>query len=398
MIKKLRIRFILITMISVVVVLFIIMTAINAMNYVNVNRYTDKVLTEISENDGRFGSRGGPPNKPGGNGLGNQFNEETPFETRFFTVTYRGDFIDVNVSQIAAVDINTAIDYANEVLNNKKGYIDSYRYKVTEFSDRTLVVFVDCTRQLSQANSFLLYSIIISISGVLCVFLLVFFLSKRVVKPIALSYEKQRMFITNAGHELKTPLTIISANNEMIEIEGGGNECTHAISKQIVKMNSMVKNLIMLSRLDESTYELNEEFDLVDILADVAAMFDASLDLKNVERIYNISGSYIYKGNEALIRQLFYILIDNASKYCISRVEISIDKNIIYINNDADGINEGSLNECFERFYRMDQSRASNVEGSGIGLSIAKEIINLHKGEISASGLDGGIFSIKVIL
>lgn len=400
MIKKLRIRFIIITMASVFIVLAIIITAINIMNYSNVKSYSDKVLVEISENDGRFGNFGGPkPNEP----FGNHFNEETPFETRFFTVTIFDDnrFIDVNVSQIAAIDRAKAIEYANSVIDDDKGYIDSYRYMVTKYTDKTLVVFVDCTRQLSQANMFLLYSLIISSLGVLCIFLLVFFLSKRVVKPMALSYEKQRMFITNASHELKTPLTIISANNEMIEIENGQNECTLAISKQIVKMNSMVKNLVTLSRLEESSYELKEELDLGEILLDVLAMFEASLEIKKIDKRITIEDKVFYKGNESLIRQLLYIIIDNAVKYSNSFIDVSlsrVNKNIIIISNDADNIRTGVLDECFERFYRMDSARASNIDGSGIGLSIAKEIVNLHKGVINAYGTEDNVFSIKIIL
>lgn len=400
MIKKLRIRFIIITMASVIIVLSIIMTAINVMNYSNVKSFSDKVLVEISENDGRFGSFKGPrPDEP----FGNQINEETPFETRFFTVTFFNDirFIDVNVSQIAAVDKDKAIEYANSVLNDDKGYVDSYRYMVTRYTDKTLVVFVDCTRQLSQANMFLLYSLIISVLGVLCIFLLVFFLSKRVVNPIALSYEKQKMFITNASHELKTPLTIISANNEMIEIENGENECTVAISKQIIKMNNMVKNLVSLSRLEESKFDMRDDIALDEIILDALDMFDASFEMKKIEKKINIASDIKMKGNEGLIRQLIFIVIDNAIKYSHSFIDVSLsktNKNVIIISNDADDINEGVLDECFERFYRRDSARASNIEGSGIGLSIAKEIVSLHNGEISAFGLENNIFSIKIIL
>lgn len=397
MIKKLRTRFIIITMISVVIVLSVIMTTINVMNYLNAKNDADRLLLEISENGGEFGNSPKPPMGP----FDGKFNEETPFETRFFSVIFYNDgSTEIDVSHIAAINSNRALEYASDVLDKTKGYKDNYRYMTTVSEDKTLVVFIDCTKVLSTANSFLLYSVIISLIGILGIFLLVFFLSKKVVNPMVKSYEKQKMFITNASHELKTPLTIISANNEMLEIEGKENECTKAIAKQIDKMNSMVKNLVMLSRLEENKFCLNDEVCLNDIVNDVVSMFDASFSFKNISVKVSCYDDVNIKCNESLIRQLFYIIFDNALKYCKTYIDFSLEKSnryIIIIKNDCDNISPGNLNHFFERFYRSDVSRASDIEGSGIGLSIAKEIINLHKGDISAYSTKDNEFTLKII-
>lgn len=401
MIKRLRIRFIGITMISVIVVLGIIIALINFVNYHNVRVYADDILNILSDNDGQFQPQEPNRQPPQGQKPENG-NAETPFETRYFTVTiYSGGDAEANTAQIAAVNSEQAIQLAEKVIGHTRGYQGIYRYKVTQKEDKTLVIFVDCSRQLSTAEGFLWSSIIISASGVLAVFLLVVLLSKRAVLPIAESYKRQKIFITNAGHELKTPLTIISANNEMLELEYGENEYTEAISKQIGKMTNMVKKLVVLAKLDEET-ELKEKksFSLTDALSDVILMYEPLFASKGKQLSSKTVEGITMNGNEALIRQLFQIILDNSLKYTLSHAKIQLKKEsgkiIIQLENDAEGIPPGDLSRCFDRFYRTDEARASDIEGSGIGLSVAKEIVKLHQGEITASGLDNHIFSIYI--
>lgn len=402
MIKKLRFRFVIVTMISVIAVLGTIISVINIMNYSKVRQSADSILDMLSENNGEFTNR--DPLKPDGIEPPNhRVNEETPFETRYFTITlYSNGTTAINTSQIAAINEQQALQMAEAVRNNSRGYKGVYRYKVTNYEDKSLVIFMDCTKQLDTAQSFLFYSIIISMVGVVGVFLLVFFLSKKIVLPIALSYERQKRFITNAGHELKTPLTIISANNEMIEIEYGENEFSNSISKQVNRMTSMVKNLTMLAKLDEQNLKNTVSFNLSDATMDCIEAFKSAFKTKNIDFKYEIDEFVQYHGDEGLIRQLLQLVLDNALKYsvCFANVELkrNVNKVSITISNDAIDVKPGCLNQCFERFYRSTSSRASLIEGSGIGLSIAKEIVDLHKGDISAVGLENNIFLIKIIL
>lgn len=402
MIKRLRIRFILITMGSVFLVLASIMATINIMNYATIRNSSDNILEILIQNNGQFypkeagGQQDREPRPP-------KMNEETPFETRFFTVyLYDDGHTEVNTAQIAAVDDDTAVLFAEKIAQNTKGYYHIYRYRVQTIENGKFIVFMDCAKQLDTARSFLLYSVMISLCGILGVFILVFFLSKKAVRPIAEAYYRQKRFITNAGHELKTPLTIISANNEMLEIEQGENEYTQAIQRQITRMTDMVRNLTALSKLEENGLSNTEQFSLSDALNDVLDNFQSVFKMEHKKIFKTVEEHITINGNEALMRQLFQVLLDNALKYGISYVRAELkrvsNRIVFTLENDVKKVQAGNLDYYFERFYRSEESRASLIEGSGIGLSIAREIVNLHKGQIHAFGVSDQTFQIKFIL
>ncbi len=272
---------------------------------------------------------------------------------------------------------------------------------VAESIEAILVIFLDCTSRLSQANVALVNSLIISAVALVGIFVVVFFISKRAVKPIITAYEKQKRFISNSAHELKTPLTIISANNEMIEMTSGENELTDGINKQIKRMSTMVRNLTLLTKIDDIKEILNKEFLATEALNDVLTTYKPIIEENKLNLDLNIDEEAYLTGDEELFKQLLSVLLDNASKYAKTFIRIELLKNgeaTLRIINDANKVEEGNLDKCFERFYRFDSTRAEGIEGSGIGLSIAKEIVDLHKGKIMASGLPNNVFEIKVIL
>jgi len=242
-------------------------------------------------------------------------------------------------------------------------------------------------------------SLIISSIGYVCVFLLILLASKYVFKPVDEAYLKQKRFISNASHELKTPLTIISANNELIEMIHGADESTDAINRQVKKLNQMVSSLSLLTKLSEKNKLDNKQiFNLSDTINDVIAD-SCILNNESIKIEIKVNENINYEGEEGLIRQLISIIIDNAVKYSINNISIFLyqdSKDIIFeCMNDCYEIEDGIHNEVFERFYRNDNIR-SKVEGSGIGLSIAKEITDLHKASISASSVNN-TFKIKII-
>ncbi len=417
MIKKLRRKFIVIAMLSLFCVLAIIMTAINVINYTKITTYADDVLAVLYSNDGRFpmpdnqtqptpeepvqGEQPNAPQEPFKPSHG--MNEETPYETRYFTVRYEADEVKTDVRNIAAVSSEEAISLADNVIEKgkSKGYMGVYRYLKAD--DDSIVIFVDCARQKQTANNFLKASLLISGIGIAAVFILVFIISKFAVKPIAESYEKQKRFITDASHELKTPLTIISANNELIELTAGETQASQAISKQVVRMTAMVKNLTALARLDESDKLVQRsDFSLSDTLIDMTALFRPSIESGNRTLNEDIAKGLTVNGDETLIRQALSIILENAVKYAKTYVNLKAylaGKNVtIEFSNDADNVTEGNLDRCFERFYRTDEARASTVAGNGIGLSIAKSIVELHGGTITATGLPNNVFEIKLNL
>lgn len=402
-IKKLKVRFVLLSMLSVFLVIGVLLTIINVVNYNRVADNSDHILKFLAINDGTFGiDKFDPKNDPK-----KELGPETPYETRYFTVKYTDETngtIITDIHSIAAIkDVKKAIEMADNILNKKKekGYSGIYRYLISKKDDSTLVIFVDCSRQLDTANMFLKSSIAVALVGMALIFAFLCVFSKKAIAPIAKSYERQKRFITDAGHELKTPLTIISANNELIELESGENEYTVAISKQINRMNTLVKNLSLLAKLDESEVLSSvKEFSLTDAVFDVYNNFKTVLDSKYTVTI-DICENVGYVGDENLIRQLLTIIFDNANKYAVSKIDIKLEKNnskiSLTVSNDAQDIENGDLSRVFERFYRSNEARGSSVEGSGIGLSVAKEITDLHHGVIEATGMNG-IFKIKLTL
>ena len=421
MIKKLRIKFIVISMISILIVLFVIICGINISNYVSVSNNADNILKTLYENGGRFKKRDRFPDS------GEEYepaeteaqtdddryenmekNPEMPYETRFFTVLIKTDednnkTYDVIMDFIKAVETKEeAINYASKVLtrDNNKGYVGVYRYLHETNDEGTIVIFVDCRRGLDNASNFLKSSLIISIVGYICVFALIVLASKYVFKPVDEAYQKQKRFISNASHELKTPLTIISANNEIIEMIHGEDESTDAINRQVKRLNQMVTSLSLLTKLSEiKKLDKTSIFNLSDAINDVIADTNIlNYDDKKIE--LKIDSNISFNGEEGLIRQLVSIILDNAIKYSNTYVNINLynnGKNIIFETiNDCYQIDDGYHNEVFERFYRSDNIR-SKTEGSGIGLSIAKEIVDLHKGKILANSINNN-FKIEVIL
>ena len=410
MIKKLRVRFILLTMLAVCIVLSLIIIAINIFNHVKMTNNSDELLKIIEEVDGKIEDyfEKNPPTEPlPGEEERDDITQfldpdiislETPYETRYFTVKYE-PVMNVDLSHIVSVSREDAVSLADKILLSEKtkGYAGRYRFLVND--ERDTVFFLDCTRQFQTSGAFFSISLTCSFVGTVAVFFLVLFLSARVVSPIAESYEKQKRFITDAGHELKTPLTIISASNELIELTEGESENTRAISKQVMRMSTMVKNLSALASVDEITKLSNKSsFSFSSVCSEVCGLFNPVFIKNGKSFDINISEGIDYVGDEALIRQLMYILLENAEKYSLSNVKVSLAKIgvkiILTVSNDAVGIENGNLNRCFERFYRSDEARASGTEGSGIGLCVAKEITELHGGEISASGSNGE-FTVK---
>lgn len=404
MLRKLRIRMTIICM-SILFVIFVGTTfAINALNYKQVNMYADNVLEILSINGGNFGDSFRPDKEPG-------FSPEVKYETRFFSVNFDpdGSVKMVNVKNIASVTREEAIEMASAVLDyedDERGYLDTFRYLVNKNPFETQIIFVDCARQIGIARIFVNISIIVMLATLVGLGFLVWFLTLKAVKPIALSYEKQKKFITDAGHELRTPLTIISANAEIIELESGESECTDVIKKQVRRMTEMTKNLVKLSKIDEKENIKDKvDFNLSGILKDVLSNFNKYIETENKEISTDIEDDIIINGNISLIRNLFHILLDNAVKYSITNIYIKLQKQknkiIFEIKNDSLYIDNNDLNNVFDRFYRSAEVRASNIEGSGIGLSIAKEIILLHKGDIKASSIETNgknYFLIKIIL
>lgn len=228
----------------------------------------------------------------------------------------------------------------------------------------------------------------------MAVLFLLIFLSGRIVKPFSENYEKQKRFITDAGHELKTPLTIIDADAEVLEMDIGENEWLRDIQTQTKRLAQLTNSLILLSRMEEQPRTEKIEFPISDLVEETVETFQALAKTRNKNLSANIQPMLSMSGDEKAVRQLITILLDNAIKYANDggRIEITLkkQKNMIYLSafNTVESISKENIMHLFDRFYRVDQSRNSQTGGYGLGLSIAAAIVNAHKGKITASTED----------
>ena len=408
MIKQLRRKVIAVTMVSLFLVIGIIISSINLINFQNVKETADMRLDLITENGGDF-PKGDDKDKPFKHFEKNGLSPEAPFDTRYFTVKIsdEGEILDVNTGKIVAVSADTAEEYTLTLFEKSKhnGFIENYRFKSVETENGYLYAFVDCDRELSTFYTFLFASLGISFFGIMAVFVLVFFLSKIVLKSANLSVEKQKRFITDASHEIKTPLTIIDANTEIIEMEHGESEWTKSTRRQISRLSELTNKLVMLSKLDENEDFLQKEnFSLSELVRETAEEFHAIALSKGKTLTFEIQDNINIYADEKSIRQLVSQLCDNAVKYSDEggKIKISLAKSgkgkVFTIYNTSDEIEKGNCDILFERFYRTDASRNSQKGGHGIGLSVAKAIVTAHKGKISAESTDGRSLTVTVVI
>lgn len=459
MIKRLQRKFIISAMAAVTIVLSIIMIIINSVNYVNIIKSANNLLNILEDNNGVFPME----EKDNPHAADNDekkppkidISKEAPFQTRYFTVeiTPEGNVYRVDTGKIAAISTETAKEYALELYNQNKteGRRNCYIYRavnlkkaaadsstdttnvggdssssidttrgiedgsnnVTKASGdsdtnssrngNTMYIFLNVENDLKNFYTFLWSSIAVSIIGIVFVLILIVVFSKSIVSPMAQSYEKQKTFITDASHEIKTPLAVIEANTEVVEIENGESQWTRSIKEQISRLSELTEKLVFLAKMDEErNIFVMAEFSLSKLAQEITEGFNGMAKAQNKKYTVSIDSDIGVKADEKAIKQLLSILIENAFKYSDreGNIAVTVKKNGKYkeieVRNTADNLKKGNLSILFERFYRLDSSRNSNTGGSGIGLSIAKAIAEAHKGKIKAYSLDGKEIVLKV--
>ena len=278
MIKKLRKKLVAVAMLSLFIVLFIIIGTVNVLNYTRMVDDANRTLNILKENNGSF------PRPDMSHGHGGEMlkgmSPEAPYESRYFSVMMdsNGNVSTIDTGMIAGTDTDEAAEYAVKALASGKteGFMGQYRFTLKEADSGRLIIFLYCGRGLSNFHSVLFISTAISIAGMLAVFLLLVFFSGRIVKPVSESYDKQKRFITDAGHELKTPLTIIDADAELVELECGESEWLDDIRKQTKRLTSLTNDLIYLAKMEEGQRNtVKIEFPLSDVVEETAEAFRA---------------------------------------------------------------------------------------------------------------------------
>ncbi len=407
MIKKLRIKFITLSMLALFLLLSVIVAGMNLLNYKSVIDDADQTLSIIANNRGEFPEM---DKLDGKEPLPPHVSPEAPYESRYFSVLLdkNGNLLQTNISKIKSVDTETAISYAKQVLSDEEssGFLNQFRFLRESEGGNIRIIFLDCGRKMDSFHIFLFLSICMAFVGYVLFFFVIVFFSGKIIRPVAESYEKQKRFITDASHELKTPLTIIKADTDILEMESEENEWVQDIQKQTDRLAALTNDLVYLTRMEESgqNYPMIE-FPFSDVISETTASFQAPAKNQGKAISCDIPPMLSITGNEKAIRQLMTILLDNAIKYSPegSTILIHAEKRGKYIylsvqNETVDTIDKHNLALLFERFYRTDSSRNTKTGGYGIGLSIAKAIVNTHGGKIQAGSEDGHSLCISVSL
>ncbi|MGI6230156.1 MAG: sensor histidine kinase [Tractidigestivibacter sp.] len=438
-VSVMRRKFIVSAMLAVSLVLVGIVAAINIVYYMRITNRADAQLEVVADSGGSFdslvnrfsgdkpaGDDGGPgasredqtsdqqassedssgESSSVGDVLANglDFTAETPYEMRYFSVifTSSGEVASCDVSRIATVDETSAVAIAQALLDSgaqsgDKGYEGDLRYMVAESSDgSTSVVFLDCSRDLSSMRSLLLASIVVLVVALILVLALVIVFSKRALAPVEESYARQRRFITDASHDLKTPLAVIGSSADVIEIVDGPSEWVDSIRHQVNRMTDLTNKLVMLARMDEGGDTLTlVDFNLSALVHKVVEDFEpvAVANGRTIE--CEAPEELPVNADQNMVEQALSLLVDNALKYSTegSTVHVSCEPLRrghvrIAVENPCEAVAQGDHPELFERFYRSDSARGSSG-GHGIGLAVVRAVAEAHGGSVSATSPDG---------
>lgn len=405
MLSKMRRRFIASAMAAMGAVTLVLLVAVNLWNYtITTDRLDDTIdaLMTTGQEPYSGSSSFTLPDIFGSD------SPETKYMTRYFAVVYDsdGDALRVFSDYIATVSAQQALYYASDALStgHMQGYYGDYRYCVKSGAAASAVIFLNASPEQQSMKTLLTVSLMVAAASLLLGFALVAAFSKKAIAPYVRNMELQKQFITDAGHELKTPLTSISTSADVLKMENGDNEWVDNIQKQTVRMSKLVKNLVTLSRLDEGVPLPDmTEFSLSDAAWEAAEPFTMRAKAQGKSFSQSISPRLAMKGDMAAVQQLISILLDNAFKYSDENGEIRLSlypqhkNNIIEVYNTCPPDSLGDIDRFFDRFYRADSSRKYDG-GTGIGLAIAKATAQALGGSINAETADGRSIVFKVIL
>lgn len=401
MFRRLRLQFITIASLAILFILVFTVGIINTVRSFQTEQEISKVLNTLSENNGSFGKTTKIEINQG---------REIPSDSfRFFSVTLSGDkVVSQDTSHTALINDEEAASYALTVsrLTNNLGTIRekniNLSYQVSKVSkNKVLVVFLDTSSYYNSSQALMSLCILLSLFGFIFFVVIVSALSGIVIRPFIRNYEKQRRFITNAGHELKTPLAIISANTELQELMTGENEWTKSTNDQVARLTTLINSLVALSRLEEHPDIVLQDVDFSYVTEDAAEDFKGPVVRDGKSFLMDISPDIHVKAEEKSLFELVTLLVDNANKYCDPEGTVTVrlcqvgrtrKRARLEVSNTYKDGKAVDYSKFFERFYRIEESHNNKEnKGFGIGLSMAQSMVKLFKGRLFASYKDDTI-------
>ncbi len=404
MIRRLRYKFILAATAALIAAMVLTMTGVMFMASGRIDAQYSGVLDAILQNGGRLPALISDAD-------GRISLEDVPellYELRFFTVTVDGEggVVDRDVTHIATVSRQMADRAAGMAAASRRseGRIrlerSFYRYDSTQTDTGRLYVFIDVTSRAWILQEVTAYMALVGVCIIVFFLLIIFRYSKKIIAPYVESMEKQQQFITNASHELKTPLAVISANTEMTEMLSGETKWTRSTMNQVERLNGLVARLVTLARMQEKKSEDLVPVDMSRIVSEEADNFEDVVTVTGKRFSKSVEEGVTVRGDEKSLREMCTILLDNAAKYCDEGGCVSIALTggrhpVLSVSNTYEGDGKVDTARFFERFYRQDGSRNSQKQGYGIGLSIAQDIA-AHMDASLRCGYKDGVITFSV--
>jgi len=411
MFRRLKIRFILLASAAIVCILLTMIAILNSVRFLQTNGEIQAVLNILSANNGDF-----PSVEETAESLQNdRITIDTIYQYRYFSVVYKEDktLYSTNLDHLSNLSKEQALSYANKVIKDSRSSgvfkvgSQFYSYQITQDSKtkRYLLVVLDSTNYLESRNDFFWLSIQLCFYSFIFFVLVVSGFSNFAIRPYIKNYENQKRFITNAGHELKTPLAIISANTELQELMTGENEWTESTKDQIKRLSNLINQMVVLARLEEQPDVTLVDVNFSEVVKKVAGNFKSVIEKAGKKYEIKLQEDIHVKATEDELYELVSILIDNACKYCDEdgQIFVTLTKakrgkraRLTVANSYADGKNV-DYSRFFDRFYREDESHNQKQPGYGIGLSMAESLVRIFKGRIWVS-YKKGLIGFTVLL
>ena len=323
----------------------------------------------------------------------------------FYSVAYSksGEVLSVDNGNNELRNESSLLELAASVLEKGKteGSIGDLFFLVDEREDFTLVAMIDGTITNNSRQMLIREMLIIGAVATLILFIISIFTAKRIVRPLEENDKKQKRFVSDASHELKTPIAVISANSELLRRQTGENEWLSNIDYENEKMGELVRQLLILSK-SENEAVLKEDVDFSNLVVGELLPFESLVFEKGKTIESEIESNLFVEGDPNRLRQLVSILLDNALSHGNgNRISLELKREkhsaVLRVSNDADMMSEDTLTHLFDRCYRIGEAREDSGAHYGLGLSIAKAVTEAHGGEIKAEHIDGkAVFTVSL--
>ena len=394
MFKQLQKSFVKSAMLSFTAVLLVVLVAVNVVNYRQTVNQVDRLGTMLVNNDGTFPDapdEKGPKEHPEhGMPKGMEFRKDDQMATRYAVVRVaNGTVQSVDRTHLVSLDEEALKELGLRVAQGSatQGWEGSLRYQVAKTDAGTMVVLVDANKETQQISRLMMVTGAVFVLCLAVVYVLVRLVSKRAIRPFVENVERQQQFIANASHEIKTPLAVLSANTDLLAMMGTEAKFVDSNKRQIKRLNSLVEQMLILSRYDEGeAAATKEEVDLVAVTKTIVEEILPVLNEKGLQVEFTGEAQTIVTTNKSAMTELIRILLDNAMKYTVGEPVITVEakRNQLAIGNETEPMTKEQVSQIFDRFYRVDSSRNRTTGGSGLGLSIAQKIAETNDVQLTA--------------